>query len=353
MGYRGPMKAVHYSEFGGPITIEMVPDPAPEPGGVVIQVEATGLCRSDWHGWMGHDPDIVLPHVPGHEFAGVIVETGNEVNQWKRDDRVTLPFCCGCGSCSQCESGNQHICDRHFQPGFTHWGSFAPLVAISYAQTNLVRLPETMDFNTAASLGCRFSTSYRAVVDQGTVQPGQWVAIHGCGGVGLSAVMIASAKGAKVLAIDINDEKLEKAIEFGADATINTAESDDVIAQILDLTGGGAHLSIDALGHPETFYHSVAGLRKRGKHVQVGLLSPADQNAPVPTHLIVSRELEILGSHGMQAHRYPEMMELILSGALTPQSLLGDTISLREAPERLAGMDRFEHTGVVLIDRFD
>lgn len=347
------MKAVFYSSFGGPISIEDVPDPVPDADGVVIRVEATGLCRSDWHGWMGHDPDIVLPHVPGHEFAGVVVETGSRVRNWKKGDRVTVPFCCGCGSCQQCQGGNQHICDRHFQPGFTHWGSFAPLVAISYADTNLVRLPGQVDFRTAASLGCRFSTSYRAVVDQGRAERGQWVVVYGCGGVGLSAVMIAHARGARVIAVDINEESLGLAARSGASQTINSSQADDVSAMVLELTEGGAHLSIDALGHPQVFHQSISGLRKSGKHVQVGLLSPGEQNAPVPTHLIVARELEILGSHGMQAHRYPEMLELIRSGELNPHELLGETISLDEAPGRLAAMDRFETAGVVLIDRFD
>ena len=347
------MKAAFYSEFGGPVSIENVPDPVPDADGVVIRVEATGLCRSDWHGWMGHDPDISLPHVPGHEFSGVIVEAGRRVRNWKKGDRVTVPFCCGCGSCGQCKAGKQHICDRHFQPGFTHWGSFAPRVAISYAETNLVRLPDEVDFKTAASLGCRFSTSYRAVVDQGGAEPGQWVVVYGCGGVGLSAVMIAHARGARVIAVDINEKALDLAARCGAQETINSSQADEASAVVMELTGGGAQLSIDALGLPEIVQQSISGLRKSGKHVQVGLLSPEAQEAPVPTQLIVARELEILGSHGMQAHRYPEMLELIRSGDLNPQPMVGESISLDEAPGRLTAMDRFERPGIVLIDRFD
>ncbi len=178
------MRALYYEAFGGPVTVETVPDPVPTPDGVVIQVQASGLCRSDWHGWMGHDADIRLPHVPGHELAGVIEAVGAGVRQWRPGDRVTLPFVCGCGSCPQCASGNHQVCDRQFQPGFTHWGSFAEYVAIQYADLNLVRLPECVDFVTAASLGCRFATSFRAVVDQGRISSGQWLAVHGCGGVG-------------------------------------------------------------------------------------------------------------------------------------------------------------------------
>ena len=173
------MKAAVYEAFQQPITIQTVPDPIPTPDGVVIEVKATGLCRSDWHGWMGHDPEITLPHVPGHELAGVVAAVGKEVQNWQIGDRVTLPFVCGCGRCHQCLTGNHQVCDYQFQPGFTHWGSFAEYVAIQYADVNLVRLPESVGFETAASLGCRFVTSFRAVVDQGKVQAGEWVAVHG------------------------------------------------------------------------------------------------------------------------------------------------------------------------------
>jgi len=198
------MKAVYYDEFEKLPTIENLPDPKPEDHGVVIQVKANGLCRSDWHGWMGHDPDIKLPHVPGHELAGVVEAVGKDVVKWVKGDRVTLPFVCGCGNCPQCLSGNQQVCDKQFQPGFTHWGSFAEYVAIDYADVNLVRLPDELDYVTAASLGCRFATSFRAIVEQGKVSAGQWVAVHGCGGVGLSGILNVNALGANAVSGDIN-----------------------------------------------------------------------------------------------------------------------------------------------------
>ena len=178
------MKAAIYEKFQNPIHIKHVPDPNPKNHGVVLQVSATGLCRSDWHGWMGHDADISLPHVPGHELAGTITAIGKDVLNFQIGDRVTVPFVCACGSCNQCTSGNQQVCDHQSQPGFTHWGSFAEYVAIDYADTNLVKLPEEIDDITAATLGCRFITSFRAIVDQGKVTGGQYVAVHGCGGVG-------------------------------------------------------------------------------------------------------------------------------------------------------------------------
>jgi alcohol dehydrogenase len=346
------MKAAIYSEFKKPLTIENLPDPTPANDGVVIKVKATGLCRSDWHGWMGNDLDIRLPHVPGHEFAGIIEAVGKDVKKWKKGDRVTLPFVCGCGTCPQCESGNHQVCDNQFQPGFTHWGSFAEYVAIKYADVNLVRLPKEIDFVTAASLGCRFVTSFRAVVDQGKVSEGQWVAVHGCGGVGLAAIMIASALGAKVVAIDISDDKLDFAKKIGAVADVNAAKTKDVFGTLREITSGGAHVSIDALGNPVTCFNSIANLRKRGKHIQIGIME-ADQKHPiVPIDKIIANELEIIGSHGMQAHRYPQMLEMIKSGKLAPQKLIGKTISLEESLSELVNMDRFEGTGITVIDRF-
>jgi alcohol dehydrogenase len=346
------MKAAVIEQFGKPIKVQSVPDPKPAENGVVIKVKATGLCRSDWHAWMGHDTDIVLPHVPGHELAGEVAAAGKNVRNWKTGDRVTLPFVCACGSCPQCLSGNQQVCDHQFQPGFTHWGSFAEYVAIDRADGNLVRLPESMDFITAASLGCRFVTSFRAVVEQGKVAAGQWVAVHGCGGVGLSAIMIASAAGANVVAIDIADDKLAFARSLGANAVINSKTTPNVVEAVMEITKGGAHVSIDALGNPVTCFNSIANLRKRGKHIQVGLMLGGQNHPAIPMDKVIARELEVYGSHGIQAHKYPQLFELIESGKVNPSKLIGKTISLDEAVIALTEMDSFLGTGVTVIDRF-
>jgi len=346
------MRAAVYDEFAKPLIIQKVPDPTPPDRGVVIRVKATGLCRSDWHGWMGNDPDISLPHVPGHELAGVIEAIGKDVTKWNIGDRVTLPFVCGCGTCPQCTSGNHQVCDHQFQPGFTHWGSFAQYVAIDYADVNLVRLPDEINYVAAASLGCRFVTSFRAIVDQARVSAGQWVAVHGCGGIGLSAIMIASALGANVVAIDIKDEKLDFARTIGAVASVNTKKTENVVEEVLNITEGGAHVSIDALGSPDTCSNSVANLRKRGRHVQVGLMVEDHSHSAVPMDKIIANELEILGSHGMQAHRYPAILAMIQAGKLSPEKLVEKTITLEESLDELANMDSFTGTGIKVIDEF-
>ena len=346
------MRAAVYEAFKGRISIQNVPDPTPNINGVVIEVKATGLCRSDWHGWMGHDSGIELPHVSGHEFAGIIETIGKNVKNFKVGDRVTVPFVCGCGNCEQCVSGNHQVCNHQSQPGFTHWGSFAEYVSIDYADTNLVKLPEAINNITAAALGCRFITSFRAIVEQGQVTGGQYVAIHGCGGVGLSAIMIANALGAQVIAIDINDETLAFAEELGAVATINASKNTDIVRQIKELTQGGAHVSLDALGSATTCFNSVANLRKRGKHIQVGLMTGNHQHPKIPMDQVLANELEIIGSHGMQAYKYPEMLEMIKNGKLHPEKLVKNTITLEESTVALPNMDKFDNKGIWVIDSF-
>jgi alcohol dehydrogenase len=258
----------------------------------------------------------------------------------------------GCGACPQCHSGNQQVCDRQFQPGFTHWGSFAEYVSIHKADLNLVALPDTLAFATAASLGCRFVTSFRAVIDQGKTSAGQWVAVHGCGGVGLSAIMIANAVGAHVVAVDISEEKLSLARALGAVATVNATQVANVAEAVIEITGGGAHVSLDALGHPTTCFNSINNLRKRGKHIQVGLMLAKHSTPAIPMAKVIAYELEILGSHGMQAHRYGAMLAMMQSGKLAPEKLIGKTISLEESIDALMNMDKFEVAGVTVVTKF-
>ncbi len=346
------MRAVIYEQFRGPLGVQNVRDPVPPDDGVIISVKATGICRSDWHGWMGHDPDIRLPHVPGHEFAGVVAAKGKQTTRWKIGDRITVPFVCACGTCRPCRTGNQQICDAQSQPGFTHWGSFAEYVAVHRSDLNLVSLPDDMSFETAASLGCRFATSFRAIVDQGAVKEGQWVAVHGCGGVGLSAIMIARALGARVIAIDITEEKLDLARSIGANITLNAAGQTDIAAAIQDHTAGGADVSLDALGSPQTCLNSISCLAKRGKHIQVGLLLGQHSRPALPMDQVLSRELEILGSHGMQAHRYPAMLQMIRAGRLNPAKFVTRAISLEESVAILPNLDGETSPGITIINSF-
>jgi alcohol dehydrogenase len=339
------MRAIVYDAFGSLPEVRDIAAPVCPPHGVLVRVEATGVCRSDWHGWLGHDDDIALPHVPGHEFAGVVAEVGAAVRSAHVGQRVTAPFVCACGSCEQCLAGDQQVCPEQTQPGFTHAGSFAELVAVHHADVNLVPLPDAIDSVTAAGLGCRFATAYRAVVAHGQVRAGMWLAVHGCGGVGLAAVMIGAAHGAQVVAIDVEPAALELARALGAVATLAPPSADELV----NLTGGGVHVSIEALGRASTFADSLAGVRRRGKHVQVGLLVGDDTNPPTDMAAVIGRELTIVGSHGMPAHAYPQMLAEIASGRLQPDRLVARVIGLEDAPLALTTLDTGGGAGTTVI----
>jgi alcohol dehydrogenase len=314
------MKAQVYDAVGAPISLRDVAAPVCPPGGAVIEVRATGVCRSDWHAWRGHDP-VALPHVPGHEFAGVVAEC--DAPGFAVGDRVTAPFVNGCGECVYCRSGNAQICPTQTQPGFTHHGSFAERVVVRAAATNLVRLPDEIDFVAAAALGCRFATAFRAL--RGPLPPSSTVAVFGAGGVGLSVVMIAVALGARVLVVDPSAAARAAAVDLGA-----VAKADIV---------GEADVAIDAYGSAATAMASVRSLRRGGRHVQVGLMLGDNARAPLPWDLIVAHELSVVGSHGMAAVNYPAMLDLVVSGRLNPRRLVGSTIPLAEAGAALMAMD--------------
>jgi D-arabinose 1-dehydrogenase-like Zn-dependent alcohol dehydrogenase len=332
----------------GPEVREVAEPTAPD-GGVVVRVAATGMCRSDWHAWAGHDDDVVFPHVPGHELAGVVAEVGDGVGRWRVGDRVTVPFVCGCGRCEWCRSGQAQVCPDQQQPGFTHWGSFAEHVVLHAADTNLVAIPEDVAFATAAGLGCRFATAYRALVGRARVSEGEWVTVYGAGGVGLSAVMIARALGARVVAVDRNAEALAVASDLGATHTVR-ADGTDVPSAVGELTGGGSHVALDAVGSEQTAADAVLSLRRRGRHVQVGLLPPVDGHPRMPMARVIGWELDLLGSHGMAAADYPAMMALIERGALQPQRLVERTIGLEEAAALLPRFDRATVAGMTMVD---
>jgi alcohol dehydrogenase len=342
------VRAVVFDAIGGPLEVRDVPEPDCPPDAVVLGVGATGVCRSDWHAWRGHDP-VALPHVPGHEFAGVVARVGADVASWRPGDRVTAPFVCGCGVCAYCRAGDPQVCPDQTQPGFTHHGSFAEQVLVRAADFNLVRLPDAMSFVAAAGLGCRVATAYRALTAHGRLAAGEWLAVHGCGGVGLSAVLLGSALGARVIAVDVSADALALAMARGAEAVLDASAPDDIPLAIHEITGGGAHVSLDALGSPATAVASVLSLRRRGRHVQVGLLLGADSTPPLPMDRVLAWELSLHGSHGIAAHEYPGLLDLIATAGLAPAALVGQVISLDEAGAALTAMDGPTSAGMTVV----
>lgn len=331
------MRAIVYERTGERPQLHQVPVPTCPPDGAIVRVEATGVCRSDWHAWRGHE-EVPLPHIPGHEYAGVIEEIGPDVHGFAVGDRVTAPFVNGCGTCEWCLDGNAQVCPQQTQPGFTHAGSFAEFVVVRAADTNLVALPDAVDFVAAASLGCRFATAFRAVTAHGEVGEGSEVAVFGCGGVGLSAVMIAAALGANITAVDVSADALERARQLGATHTVLVTETDPAAA-VVQATGGGAHVTIDAIGSSTTAHAAIRSLRRQGTHVQIGLMLGNDGDAPLPWGRVIAWELRVIGSHGMSAKHYPALLDLVRSGRLRPELLLGAVVDLDGAIDALVAMD--------------
>jgi len=362
------MKAAIYDSFGGPITIQEVATPQLPNDGVIIQVMATGVCRSDWHGWKGHDGDIHthgLPMCPGHEFSGVVVRTGPSTHHFQAGDRVAIPFILSCGSCGQCTKGRPTVCAKQEQPGFTRWGSFAEYVAVPRADRNLRHLPPEVTFVQAAALGCRFTTAYRAVLQQGQLQPRQSVAIFGCGGLGLSCILMAKHRqlASQIIAVDVSSSALKKARELGATHTVLLNHGDDgeeepqamakLVAQCTD-GHEGADLTIDAAGFAATSQAAVYATRPSGRMVQVGL---PYGNPPIPMSLVAGREITIVGSHGFDAQDLPDLLELIATNddegkIMDPCQLVEREVTLEEGCRALQDMDHISPLGIVMITKF-
>lgn len=347
------MHAAVLTAFNQPLEIQNVDSPACPPDGVVVAIKACGVCRSDWHGWKGAHPAIKLPHIPGHELAGIIEEVGPECKNFRVGQRVTAPFILSCGTCPDCASGKAIACGHQHVIGFGNPGAFAEYLAVPRADFNLVPLPDAFSFVDAAGMGCRVTTAFRALVDRANIQPGEWLAVHGCGGVGLSAILIAKALGARIVAVDVNEDALTYAKKLGAEHTINANQVENVGESVRELTGGGANVSVEALGITTTFNNSIMGLAKLGRHIQVGL--PVDTNAHVDLPLldiVYMRQISLMGMRGMSASGFPDLFSLITEKNLNPGQLIAGTIPLSEASNIFLGMDNYAGSGITVIDRF-
>ena len=353
------MRAAVLREHGEPLDITEVDDPEPEPKGVVVEVEACGICRSDWHGWQGDWDWLGIQPQPGqilgHEPAGHVTAVGEDVTNFAEGDHVAVPFNLGDGTCMQCRTGHGNTCENPMPLGFVEPvpGAFAELVHVPAADHNLVHLPDGVGSVDMAGLGCRFMTAFHGLAHRAPVEAGDWVAVHGCGGVGLSAVHVADALGANVVAVDLDDDKLSTAEELGAAETVNAGDAEDVPGAVQALAGGGCHVSVDALGITETCRNSVLSLGTRGTHVQIGLTTSEEEGmVSLPTDAMVMKEIEFVGSLGLPPTRYDEIFRMVARDKLDPSAVISETVSLDDVNDKLSAMTDFGTVGIPVIDQF-
>ena len=355
------MRAVVFTEPGEPMEVRDIERPEPGPNGVLVETEACGVCRSDWHAWRGDWDWIGLVPTPGlvfgHEPVGTVVEVGADVEQFAVGDRVTNPFTLGCGSCRHCRSGRANICDSSVPMGFVSFqqGAYAEAYTVRNADQNLVGLPDGIDPTHVAALGCRFSTAFHGLTERVRLTPGETVAVHGCGGVGLSAVHIADSIGATVIAVDIDEESLAKASSLGAAHTVDAESVADVPQAVKKHTerSRGVDVSVDALGIAETSRNSVLSLDSGGRHLQIGMTTAAEEGSvSLPVDTMVSEELEFHGAYGMAPHEYDPMLEMIERGALEPGAIVTETIRLEAVPATIERMGEFDTVGIPVVTEF-
>ncbi|MEO7752760.1 MAG: alcohol dehydrogenase catalytic domain-containing protein [Terracoccus sp.] len=348
------MRALTYDRPRAEPHVVDLPDPVAPAGGVVVRVEAAGLCRSDWHAWAGHDADVsTFPHVPGHEFAGTVESVGDGVDAAWVGRSVTAPFVQACGHCPVCARGDGQVCPHQQQPGFTVPGAFAERVVVRAAATNLVPLPPSVPARLAAGLGCRVATAYRAVVTRAAVREGDSVIVFGCGGVGLAAVQIAVSRGARVTAVDVDEGSRTLALGLGAEHVVDGSQPEaELVASLAQWSGGGAAVTVDAVGTPATCRSAILSLGRRGRHVQVGLLPAAAGAADVPMERVIGWELDVLGSHGMAAADYDQLLADVASGRLDLRAVLapGEPVGLAEAGRQLTALGETPSRGIVVLD---
>lgn len=343
------MRAAVLREYRKPLMIEDVPDPACPPDGVVLEVAACGICRSDWHGWSGEHPRVKPGQIPGHEYCGTVVEAGRDARH-KVGDRLVAPFILACGSCPACQSGHQNTCPNQRLPGFVEPGAFAQFVAVPFDH-NLAPLPDSLTPALAAGLGCRVTTAWHALTGRAAVMAGEWLAVHGTGGIGLSCLLLGRALGARVVVVDVVPEKLDHALSLGAEAAVDAREG-ETAERIRQITGGGAHVSVEALGIPQTTNASLHCLRPLGRHVQVGMPVGHTAHMEIDMNAVYMKNLALYGTRGMPSWRYPSLLALIEAGRVDVTPIVARQVALSEASAELAAFDGPTPPGVAVITDF-
>lgn len=313
------MKAAVFHEPHKPLSVEEIPTPTPSAGEVLIKVAGCGVCHTDLH-YIDHGVPTFKkpPLVLGHEVSGTVAGLGAGVSQWKEGARVLLPAVYGCGQCAMCRAGRENICEKMVMFGNNVDGGYAEYMLAP--AKDVIALPDELPLVESAIIADAVTTPYHAVVNRGQVKPGDNVVVVGCGGIGLNLVQVASAVGARVIAIDVVDSKLEWAKKLGAQATINAKNVERVDKEVRKLTGGGgADIGFEAIGNPVTQAQTFSCVRTGGRFVVVGY---SDKPMTLDAGRVMFREMDIVGSLGCRAVDYPRVLELARQGKIKVKELV-------------------------------
>lgn len=351
------MWAMVMEAVGQPLALERVADPTPDPLSVVLAVDAVGICRTDWHLWHGHwdwlGIAVETPRVLGHECAGTIVAVGSAVTGLEVGQRVVAPFHVACGQCSACLAGRNNICAAADYLGSGIDGGFAQYVHVPRAEVNCRRLPDTVSSPAAAMLGCRYGSAFHALTDVGRLRAGEWVVVAGAGGgVGTSAVQLAAAMGANVVAVDLTEDKLRLAASVGADVTVLGGHP-DTVAQVRDATGGGADVSIGATSDSACVTAGLSLLKAGGRHVQIGMTGAQEKGqVPLPLDDLVAREIHVAGASGIPHRSLDELIRFVASGRCDPEALITSRLDLTQVNGTFQAMNGAGTPGFTVVDAF-
>ncbi len=304
------MKAALFRAAHEPLNVEDVPTPSPGPGEVRIRVAACGVCHTDLH-YVDHGtptfrkPPIVL----GHEASGRVEALGPGVQGWKEGDRVLVPAVLTCGSCRSCRLGRENICANMQMLGNHRDGAYAEyLVAPA---RDLFRLPENIPLEEGSIIADAVSTPYHAVKNRGRIRPGDTAVVFGVGGVGINLVQLSALAGARVIAVDVNPERLALARSLGAFATLDARQSPRIDKEVRSLTGEGADVAFEAIGKAQTLEAALSSVRRGGRLVVVGFSA---ETVAWPAGKVMFNEIEIVGSLGCRPVDYPPLIELVAAG---------------------------------------
>jgi 6-hydroxycyclohex-1-ene-1-carbonyl-CoA dehydrogenase len=326
------MRAAIFHGPKRPLEIADVPTPAPETGEVLVRVAACGLCHTDLH-YIDHGTPTFKtpPLILGHEISGTIESLGTGVTGWKAGDRVLLPAVLTCGTCEMCRMGRENICERNLMFGNNVDGGFAEFV-IAPAK-DVFHLPADVPLIEGSIIADAITTPFHAVVRRGRVAPGDWVIVFGCGGVGLNVVQMAAAQGARVIAVDLSNAKLEWAKTLGAGSVLNSGELPKLEKEVRRITGGaGVDVAFEVVGRPAAQEQALGCVRTGGRLVLVGY-SPAAMQ--LNGGRVMYREIEILGSLGCRPVDYPRVIELARQGRIKVAELVTHRFPLDRINEAL------------------